>query len=267
MTYQISVIKLEEYGPWTLTLGSDREHKLQILQSKIYADLQELFSEKNGLIFFNRFDEFIAISNKISLEVHKEIFDTISKKFEQIKISISIGIGDTPLQSIRQSQFVKGKNDYLIFPSIFGNIDDIKGKNKIHKKESYNSCNDKNNLIKILHMDIDGSSKIMKNLSAYDITNKIINLYSKISNIFIDEESLTFFLGGDNFMIISKKDLLINKIGNINNIITELTDIKLNCGVGYGDTGRKAAKMATKALDSIRDFRKEGKIINIYEAS
>jgi GTP cyclohydrolase IIa len=52
MAYQTTVIKLEGYGPWTLSLGSDREHSLQILQAKIYADLQESFSCKNGLVFF-----------------------------------------------------------------------------------------------------------------------------------------------------------------------------------------------------------------------
>ncbi len=32
---QLSILKITEYGPWTLTLGSDREHELQMLQSII----------------------------------------------------------------------------------------------------------------------------------------------------------------------------------------------------------------------------------------
>ena len=31
---QLTIIKITGYGPWTLTLGSDREHELQMLQSK-----------------------------------------------------------------------------------------------------------------------------------------------------------------------------------------------------------------------------------------
>jgi GTP cyclohydrolase IIa len=42
-------------------------------------------------------------------------------------------------------------------------------------------------------------------------------------------------------------------------------EIKLNCGIGIGKTGKKAAEAATKALDTIRDLRDEGKIQTIYE--
>ena len=54
-------MKITGYGPWTLTLGSDREHELQILQASLYQRVQELFSKKNGLVFPNRSDEFFDI--------------------------------------------------------------------------------------------------------------------------------------------------------------------------------------------------------------
>ncbi|HET8794559.1 MAG TPA: GTP cyclohydrolase IIa, partial [Nitrososphaeraceae archaeon] len=43
MKIQLTIIKIEGYGTWTLTLGSDREAELQMLQSEIYHDLQKLF--------------------------------------------------------------------------------------------------------------------------------------------------------------------------------------------------------------------------------
>ena len=43
---QLSILKITEYGPWTLTLGSDREHELQMLQASLYKKVQELFSAK-----------------------------------------------------------------------------------------------------------------------------------------------------------------------------------------------------------------------------
>ena len=49
---QLSILKITEYGPWTLTLGSDREHELQMLQASLYKKIQELFSTKNCLVFF-----------------------------------------------------------------------------------------------------------------------------------------------------------------------------------------------------------------------
>jgi len=97
VTYQTTVIKLEGYGPWTLSLGSDREHQLQILQSKIYSDVQELFSSKKGVVFSNRFDEFIAVTNQINLDEHVEIYNELSKKYLDIRMSMTIGLGENTI--------------------------------------------------------------------------------------------------------------------------------------------------------------------------
>ena len=63
-------MKITGYGPWTLTLGSDREHELQMLQASLYQQVQNLISKKNGLVFSNRSDEFFAVTNCITLEDH-----------------------------------------------------------------------------------------------------------------------------------------------------------------------------------------------------
>ena len=262
MTYQTTIIKLEEYGPWTLSLGSDREHCLQILQSKIYADLQELFSNKNGLVFSNRFDEFIAVTNQINLDEHGEIYDQISKKYQKIRMSMTIGIDETPLKSNKKSYYIKNKKEYLIRPDIYGSKESIM---KEYKEINLTAETD-NKDVKILHIDINNSTAITKNLSAYEITNLIINLYSKVSDIFLKEESLAFYLGGDNFMIVAKNNMTVEKVKEIIDLLTKLTKISLNCGIGNGQTSRKAAEMATKSLDLIRDFRQNGTIINVYES-
>jgi GTP cyclohydrolase IIa len=81
---------------------------------------------------------------------------------------------------------------------------------------------------------------------------------------FLKKNSLTFFLGGDNFMIIA--DLIEkDELSDLLNSISDELDIKFNCGIGFGRTSRESAKNATEALDSIRKFRKKGQIIPIYE--
>ena len=263
MAYQTTVIKLEGYGPWTLSLGSDREFQLQILQSNFYSDLQELFSNKNGVVFSNRFDEFIAISNQITIDDHAEMYDQLSKKYDKIKISMTIGIDETPLKSIRNCHYIKDKKEYWIKSNIYGNVNDI-SKDYIFTSNFDSSTTAFDKDIKIIHIDVNNSTELTKDLSSYEITNLIIKLYSNISDIFLKEESLTFYLGGDNFMIIAKEKMIIQKVKEIIDSLYKLTKINLNCGVGYGKTGRKAAEMATKSLDLIRDFRKNGKIINVY---
>src|SRR5437867_12956353 len=87
MTIQITIIKIEGYGPWTLKLGSDREAQLQIFQAKLYCDLQKMFSKRDAIIYFNRFDELIAITNGLSLEDHLSIEREINDLHKDLNIS------------------------------------------------------------------------------------------------------------------------------------------------------------------------------------
>ena len=133
-------MKITGYGPWTLTLGSDREHELQILQASLYQRVQELFSKKNGLVFPNRSDEFFAVTNKISLDEHVEIQKELESKFE-IKLSMSIGFGTSPFDAnVLANESKKSKKLLNEKYSIFGSM---------NGKEEQN--------VTIMHLDVDGS--------------------------------------------------------------------------------------------------------------
>jgi GTP cyclohydrolase IIa len=271
---QITVIKLEGYGPWTLKLGSDREYQLQMLQALIYADLQEYFSAKNGLVFSNRFDEFVAVTNQITLQDHKEILDKISKKNKKIKLSMTIGIGKTPLDSDKKIRKIRIEKNNSSIDNIFAIEKEhcLQGnnykKNRNSRIDQISNQNDKDiKDLKIIHIDVDSSTSMTKNLSTYEITNLLLKLQLQISDLFLKEDSLTFFLGGDNFMVVANNDLNISKITTIINGIMKSFSIKLNCGIGNGNNARTAAKFATKSLDQIREYRKNGKTINVFESS
>lgn len=251
---QLTNIKLEGYGPWTLELGSDREHKLQMLQAKIYADLQRFFSDENGIVFFNRFDEFITISNLISPQRHKDIHEKLSKKYNQVKISMTIATGVTPLEADHKIKKIKkSREKYIVFPNIFASIENPSSENE--------------NALKIIHMDVDSSTSIANELSSYEITNLLTKIHSLVSDVFLKEDSLAFFLGGDNFMIIAKNSIKMGKILEILKSIKETTGVKFNCGIGSGENARTAVKLATKSLDQIREHRKNGKIMNVIESN
>jgi len=95
---QITIIKINEYGPWTLTLGSDREHELQMLQASLYKEIQKLFSEKNCLVFLNRSDEFFVVSNGLALDDHISIQKKLEELFD-LKLTMSIGFAQNPFDA------------------------------------------------------------------------------------------------------------------------------------------------------------------------
>jgi GTP cyclohydrolase IIa len=245
---QLTIIRIEGYGPWTLTLGSDRESQLQMLQAKIYHDVQRLFSEKKGIVYFNRFDEFFAITNGFDIEDHEQIQRELTKTYKNLILSMTVGSGANAFEAnIRAHGARKYKKMFDRNARIFG------------------SCDSSNlDTVQILHIDIDSSTKVADNLSPYEVTSLVTRIHSGLVEEFLKYNSLTFFLGGDNFMVISN-GMTKEQIDSAIKKATTGINIKFNCGIGVGKTGRGAAEAATKALDTIRDLRKEGKIQPIYE--
>jgi GTP cyclohydrolase IIa len=234
-------MKITGYGPWTLTLGSDREHELQMLQASLYQKVQELFSKKSGLVFPNRSDEFFAITNKISLDDHIEIQKELESNFD-IKLSMSIGYGITPFDAnVLASDGKKLKKLLNEKYNIFGSV---------NGKEEQN--------VTILHLDVDSLSEKRKIISPYETSSLMFKLYSKMSEFFLEKKSLAFFMGGDNFMVVSNSEHKENAQEFID-MIKQQMNLLLNCGIGSGVTARDAAKLATQSLDTIREIRDSGK--------
>ncbi|MDC0242140.1 GTP cyclohydrolase IIa [Nitrosopumilus sp.] len=238
---QLSILKITEYGPWTLTLGSDREHELQMLQASLYKQVQKLFSAKNCLVFLNKSDEFFVVSNGLSLEDHIEIQKSVKESFE-VSLTISIGYGESPFDANLKAY--DGKQNSVMLNeehSIYGFIDNSLEFN-----------------VSIMHLDVDDLKSKRKDNSPYEISLKVFELHSKIGRYFIEKNSLSFFLGGDNYMVIASDDAK-NSVQNFIDMIKNDEQISLNCGIGNAKTSRDAAKLATKSLDTIREIRDSGK--------
>ena len=238
---QLSILKITEYGPWTLTLGSDREHELQMLQASLYKQIQQLFSAKNCLVFLNKSDEFFVVSNGLTLDDHIEIQKSLKELFK-VSLTISIGFGNTPFEANLKAY--DGKQNNIILNEEY----DIFG--FITNKLEFN--------VSIMHLDVDDLKSKRRDNSPYEISLKIFELYSKIARYFIKKNSLTFFMGGDNYMVVASNDAK-NSVQNFIDMIKNDDHITLNCGIGNAQTSRDAVKLATKSLDTIRDIRDSGK--------
>jgi GTP cyclohydrolase IIa len=247
---QLSILKITEYGPWTLTLGSDREHELQMLQASLYKEVQKLFSEKNCIVFLNRADEFFVVSNGLDLEDHIKIQESLEKLFE-VRLTISIGSGDSPFEANLKAY--EGKKNKIILNNEHNIFGFVNGKSDSE--------------ISIMHLDVDDLTSRRNTDSPYEISSTIFELYSKMSKFFLEKKSLTFFMGGDNFMVVSN-DEAKKSVQDFINMIKNNEKISLNCGIGNAKTGRDAVKLATKSLDTIREIRDSGKEKpEVYELS
>ncbi len=247
---QLSILKISGYGPWTLTLGSDREHELQMLQASLYKEIQKLFSEKNCLAFLNRADEFFVVSNGLQLKDHIQIQKILEKLFD-IRLTISIGYGESPFEANLKA-YEGTKNEIILNKehNIFGFVN---GKS--------------DSKVSIMHLDVDDLTSKKQTNSPYEISSIIFEIFLKMSKFFLEKNSLTFFMGGDNFMVVASDDAK-KSVQNFIDMIKNDNKISLNCGIGNGITSREAVKLATKSLDTIREIRDSGKEKpEVYELS
>lgn len=248
----LTIIRIDRYGPWTLTLGSDRESALQMLQARIYFDLQRLFSEKHCIVYPNRFDEYFAITDGLRISELVDIQRELTKLYPQLGFSMALGCGDTPTQADRSAFEARKKGVQIAFRGIYGH--------DLHENRLGNHMTD----IRIMHIDVSGLGQLNLEMSPYQVTSMIFGIYSRLVDKFMEKDCLTFYLGGDNFMVVAS-NVLKEEVEGILLGITEDTSISLNCGIGKGKTGREAAMLATKALDKIRELRDNGTHLSIYE--
>jgi len=96
---QVTHIQIDNYGPWTVTPEPRREVDLQTLQSRLYADLCQLFGNRDGYVFFARFDNMVAVSNGLDIDDHELIQESVGNRYP-VTMSLSVATGRTPVSAL-----------------------------------------------------------------------------------------------------------------------------------------------------------------------
>ena len=168
-----------------------------------------------------------------------------------MRLTISIGYGNTPCEANLKAY--EGKKNEIILNKEYNIFGFVNGKS--------------DSKVSIMHLDVDNLTSKRQANSPYEISSMIFELYSKMSKFFLKKNSLTFFMGGDNFIVIASDDAK-NSVQNFIDMIKSDDKISLNCGIGNGYTAREAVKLATQSLDTIREIRDSGKEKpEVYELS
>lgn len=236
----MTLIQIDNYGPWTVTPTPRTESDLQILQSELFADVQRQFATKKGLVFFTRFDNMLAVTNGINKEDHFRIQRSIRNRYP-ITISMGVGAAKTPYEAQKKATIALQKAG---------------GAQSAQRKEilAIDSLVDpEDSFVQMAHIDINGVTKSLTDIvTAFD-TNFLVNkAQHHLMTKLIEKGALLFFIGGDNFMSpcngLSPEDLK-----EIIKEIDEKIDIKHKAGVGRSDNAEDSAYLADLGLEHIRD--------------
>ncbi len=236
---QMTLIQIDNYGPWTVTPTPKAEADLQILQAELYSDLQRYFASKGGLVFFTRFDNMLAVTNDVGTKDHLKIQKSVGNRYP-ITISMGVGAAKTPYEAQRNATTALQK---------YG------GAQSEDRKEvlAIDSLTEKeDSFVQIAHIDINGITDSLTDIiPAYDTCFIVNRVQHFLMKKLIKRGSLLFFIGGDNFMSPCnglEPEGLLEIIEEIKNEI----NIELKAGIGKAPTAEKAANLADLALEEIR---------------
>lgn len=236
---QITLIQIDNYGPWTVTPGPRFEPDLQTLQSRLYGDLEREFGARGGIVFFNRFDNLIAISNGINEEEHVKIQDSIRNRYP-ITISMGVAARENPLeaQKVATQMIQKGGGAQSKDRCEVLNIDSL-------AKEDESK-------VQIAHIDIDDITNTLTDVeTAYDVSIVVYDVLIELMKELKEHNGLCFFIGGDNYMAPSN-GITKNELREVLKKIGSKTGVTLKAGVGIAKKGGRATDLADIGLEDIR---------------
>ena len=236
---QMTLIQIDNYGPWTVTPRPRTESDLQMLQANLFADLNNHFGNKKGLVFFTRFDNLLAISNGLDEEDHLRIQRSIRNRYP-ITVSMGVGAAETPHEAQKLATIALQKAG---------------GAQSSERKEILavdSLVSEEDSFVQAAHIDINSVTETLTDIeSAFDTSFMVNKAQHYLMTKLREKGALLFFIGGDNFMSpcngLSEEDLT--------QILKEIYDeigIGLKAGIGRADNMEDAAYMADIGLEIIR---------------
>jgi GTP cyclohydrolase IIa len=237
---QVTLVQIDNYGPWTVTPEPRREMDLQTLQSRLFADLAQYIGQRGGYAFFTRFDNMVAVTNGLDLADHRLLQESIGNRYP---VTISLGIGTDPNPAVALERATEGLQRA-------GSAQDG-DRREVLSGEPLTDRTDTD--VEIAHFDVnDATEKYTDRLNEFDSFIQIEQGYATLMRYLREQHGgLSFFVGGDNIIAVVptlEDDDYRDAIAHVE----ESVGVDLKVGVGTGTTAHDAGMAAKHALETCR---------------
>ena len=239
---QVTHIQIDNYGPWTVTPEPRREVDLQTLQSRLFADLSQLFGNRDAYVFFSRFDNMIAVSNGVDMDDHALIQESVSNRYP-VTMSLSVATDRSPVRALgtatEQLQDAGSAQDQHRREILKGRTID----------DQFRTDED----IQIAHFDVnDATEEYTDELNEFDTFIHIEQGYAALMRYMREShDTLSFFVGGDNVIAVCP-ELTAPDYRDAIDHVRDAVDVDLKVGVSQGKTAADAGMAAKHALERCR---------------
>ncbi|MFC4543578.1 GTP cyclohydrolase III [Halosolutus amylolyticus] len=239
---QVTLVQIDNYGPWTVTPEPRREADLQTMQSRLFADISQFVGSRDGYVFFTRFDNMIAVTNGLSVADHELLQESIGNRYP-VTLSLGVATGTNPVQAL---------SDATARLQEAGSAQD-KHRREILEGRVIEDAHRTDEDVQIAHFDvIDATGNYTDELNAFDSFIEIEQGYAELMrHMRYSHDSLSFFVGGDNVIVVCPaleetdyEDAIYH--------VEEAVDVELQVGVGRGESAHDAGYAAKHALETCR---------------
>ncbi|SDY29914.1 GTP cyclohydrolase III [Halobellus clavatus] len=239
---QLTLIQIDNYGPWTVTPNPRREMDLQTMQSRLFADLAQFIGGRGGYVFFTRFDNMVAITNGLDRTDHDLLQETIGNRYP---VTISLGTGTDPSPIVALESATAGLQEA-------GSAQD--GDRREVRFGEYLAEEQRTpEDVQIAHFDVnDATGKYTDQLNEFDSFIQIEQGYATLMRYLREEHGgLSFFVGGDNIISICPGMTEADYRESISHV-EATAGVELKVGVGIDKTPHGAGMEAKHALETCR---------------
>jgi GTP cyclohydrolase IIa len=240
---QVTLVQIDNYGPWTVTPEPRREVDLQTLQSRLYADLSQLVGNREGYVFFTRFDNMVAVTNGLDESAHALIQESVDNRYP-VSVSLSIAVDPSPAEALGVA------TDRL---QDAGSAQ-ASGRTEVLAGTPLADAERTDSDVQIAHFDVnDATGTYTDRLNEFDSFIAIEQGYAELMRYMRRaHDSLSFFVGGDNIIAVCSA---IDRQGYADAIahVNETVGVDLKAGVGRAGTAGTAGMAAKHALETCRE--------------
>jgi GTP cyclohydrolase IIa len=239
---QVSLLQIDNYGPWTTTPEPRREVDLQTLQSRLYADVSQLVGNSEGYAFFGRFDNMVAVTNGLDHEAHARIQDSIANRYP-VTASVTLAASHSPAAALgvasRQLQDAGSAQDST--------------RRQVLRGDPIPEADRTDDDVQIAHFDVnDATGKYTDQLNEFDTFIRIEQGYAELMRYLREaHDSLAFFVGGDNIIAVCSAMDEAAYRDTIDHV-REAVDVELKVGAGRARTPQTAGMTAKHELERCR---------------
>ncbi|MFB6194988.1 MAG: GTP cyclohydrolase III [Haloplanus sp.] len=237
---QLTLVQIDNYGPWTVTPEPRREMDLQTLQSRLFADLAQFVGHRGGYIFFTRFDNMVAVTNGLDESAHRLLQESTGNRYP---VTVSLGIGTDPNPAVALERATERLQRA-------GSAQDRDRREVLAGTPVTESTGSD---VSIAHFDVnDATEKYTDRLNEFDSFIRIEQGYATLMRHLREEHGgLSFFVGGDNIIAVTPEMDAAAYRSAIDHV-EEAVGVDLKVGVGRGATAHDAGMAAKHALEECR---------------